>query len=743
MALLSSFGQKNGTLSALASTIKQAQVERGSEFANAKDTDLITSSLESLGGDQLEAAEASISDKRTLFCQMALEAGFSVLDRDAVHVSNEGFGGAKTAEEIKKTGNYLTSAQVDAAVITMMASGDPIAYERNVMKFNSSNESLGGINSDFRQTPEYGIEAYDAGTLSEHMPYSIVFNMAMAKQSAFSELLFKPVIGSPDQNGMQVKLTYPVVQSSVFHPTNGTVIDLQRRRLIESLIDPTVLDKTAEIIPFYDPASDESKSKFVDAAVVTPRDVSENGVTFKTSYLKAGEEINLIGLGQNPGNLTDGVRNHTDALDRRLGLEVILLRVTNDAGVVSLVELPVNQLEKAYFQKSPEGKARDMVLGFHTSGIAMSAKTLDLAGNPAAALQGLAAGAFEGFTLRLRSKISGSADLETGTISVAGTVDIARAVKKDGTRNVSVEDKATLDALRTEIASIEFLGYDPDARLSNSNRRREGTIVDTELHEHKYNIMTGDPVTARKPQTAVPSTADFAAPLAAVRQRNDLKAVTTLLNADKQLAGLSLDTAPLSEIPAIDAVGKYLIFPYYNKIDVNLADAVNSISSSQRANDISATIIDIIRDQAYKALETTGYVTALEHATGITGTKPTLAIATSPRVERHLFLTGDTRIGSVGFEVKHASTPDIRIRDTIFVTFTRPEVEGIDPLSFGNFMMIPELVTEMNVTRNAAHSRELMIQPRNLHEVHLPILIRINVSGFEEVINEAVVQFVA
>ncbi|MNX83391.1 hypothetical protein D3C86_1151530 [compost metagenome] len=81
------------------------------------------------------------------------------------------------------------------------------------------------------------------------------------------------------------------------------------------------------------------------------------------------------------------------------------------------------------------------------------------------------------------------------------------------------------------------------------------------------------------------------------------------------------------------------------------------------------------------------------------------------------------------------TTVDQRIRHTIFWTFKRAS-EGLDPLNCGTHLWIPELISHVNVSRDETQIREAMVQPRNRHINHLPILGKINVIGLNEVLSE-------
>ena len=121
--------------------------------------------------------------------------------------------------------------------------------------------------------------------------------------------------------------------------------------------------------------------------------------------------------------------------------------------------------------------------------------------------------------------------------------------------------------------------------------------------------------------------------------------------------------------------------------------------------------------------------------TGYTGEQINVLIGSDPKTASFILKDGDSRTLGDDITFEKVTTVDQRVRHTIFWTFKRKS-EGLDPLNCGTHLWIPELISHVNVSRDETQIREAMVQPRNRHINHLPILGKINVVGLNEVLSE-------
>ncbi|MBN22689.1 MAG: hypothetical protein CL678_15500 [Bdellovibrionaceae bacterium] len=172
--------------------------------------------------------------------------------------------------------------------------------------------------------------------------------------------------------------------------------------------------------------------------------------------------------------------------------------------------------------------------------------------------------------------------------------------------------------------------------------------------------------------------------------------------------------------------------PFFEEIDLDVSTVLNSIKTHEKAADISAALVNAIRDLGYRMVRDSGYRQAVEMLTGGVAEETTLVIGTDQVLERFLMVSGDTRTTGIGLVPKVVSSPDTRMVNKIVLSLSRPGESEIDGLSPGVFAWVPELASTTQVTRNGATAKEPTVQPRSRHINTLPVMAVINVIGLTE-----------
>ena len=172
-------------------------------------------------------------------------------------------------------------------------------------------------------------------------------------------------------------------------------------------------------------------------------------------------------------------------------------------------------------------------------------------------------------------------------------------------------------------------------------------------------------------------------------------------------------------------------------MDLDVEKELQSLNSTDRVGDVNAVLINAIRTMAYDALVMSNYLPALRQFTQGSEEKPRLSIVTDLTLPQYLMVTGDPRTVSVGMDFDLESSPDLRLTDTILMTFGRKSRNGVDYMSFGTHIWIPELVSVGQVAYRGANVKRLMVQPRNQHIHQLPIMMKINVKNLKSAIAKA------
>jgi hypothetical protein len=240
-------------------------------------------------------------------------------------------------------------------------------------------------------------------------------------------------------------------------------------------------------------------------------------------------------------------------------------------------------------------------------------------------------------------------------------------------------------------------------------------------------------------------TTDLGALITATRIRTSNYAVTCLLQAAEVLSNYvdvrgQSGSYSTNNWPEVLGVGRFLVQPYFQYYTLDMAQAVDSVMTSDRIDDLQAAMVNRIRDFAYRAYQDSEYIAAaLAMSGGAVPPAPTVIIGTDPVLSRYLQITGDLRTLGNDFSARVVSSIDLRVRGKIFVTFGVFDGDinaAPNPLHFGCMGWKPELTLTIPIARNGQVSKELTVQPSFLHIVNLPVLIVIEVLNLPDVLNK-------
>lgn len=723
---MSIFDRKNGQtpLAAFVSKFATEYKSRGSEFSS-EDIAKHSLSLESLNDGQLGELDRYASDMQREISDALVEA-----------------------KVVGDTAS-LESFQLDAGVVIAAASGNPGEYHSRATNLTVSNEGAdsvvapeaNGVWGSLSFSDVVSVESFDDQPLDKHVPYSIAFNVQASRQDEFGEAFYPTTVITPDQAGLDLVIDRTLVMGEQRHNSSGKVAGWNRRSILDGIQDVTLLDNNAvKLVPAV--AEDDSNADaFVADALVAPREVSVNKVAVTTAPLKMGKEVDLLGISEHPGLIGAGLMDSTDSIDARIGLANLYLNVTGEESdgsggtntVNEVYRFPVSRMPRADFVKSVEGDHREMNLVFNTRDLPLDGSSKTVAGAASSLLQVLAD---ENLRVRLKVSVNGTANLETAALGLHTTpVEIAGVYQYDAGADSWTElplDGTLATQVKNAITSMEVVGYDLNATRSNQNLRTRGLLLNVNRRTERYTIPMGSPISVPAPIGSDRSASDLTALVTAARIRTSNNAVTSLLNYAETLKQYVENLPTYDEDGlAIEGIGRYLVNPFYEFLELDLEQELNSISSHERNFDVKALIIDAIREIAYRAYRDTNYQAAIDAMTGTAGQKPVLVIGTDRTIANHLQITGDSRTAGIDFEHRIVSSDDKRMFGKIVFSFVRPNAQGGDPLSFGTHAWIPELTSTVQLTRQGATVKETTVQPRSRHVNCLPILGEIDVKGLE------------
>ncbi len=708
---------------------------------------------ENAGGPTLGSDIESVSNMLNDQFTTSFEHFFKAANANKVEAGQAipGFGAGVSAGK-----NTQYDAALAAASLVALAMRDPKsanAYQKAALSTEVSSQGATGGIMEASGNPTFGymnavdkqvsLEAFDARNLEELRAFSVIFAFSAAIQDEFGEAFFQTITLSPDSTGLEVSQRRTMVQQEIRHPLTGEHVEWKQRNLLDAISDPTIVTNEAtRIYPQVLVGNAKSEQHFVANTLIAPVDaLGANGAKIKVAPLKAGAKINLLGAGAN--ERTNGQPDQTDAIDHRVTVEGIYLRIKTAAGE-SIVRFDTRSFAQNGFNKSLEGRERRIVLDFPTKILTVNAQTVDYVTKaPATALGFLGAAPYEDVSISLGGHFTGEGSLQFGNITVNGAqvgVEGARVVRGPHDYD-NITDETTLGDLKAQFQEVEFLGYDVKSFYANTNKRFLGLLLDSVEERVRYVVPLSPPISVQTPITGTATATDMAGPMNAQRIVNSINAVTKILENVEILRNVvptihyGMDT---DEAPAIEGFGRVMVRPTLFDEKLNIANVISSSSSATRTQDVQAAIVNKIRYGVAHIFTESRLQPAIDAMNGTAGERPELVIGTDPKIASYIMVNGDPRIVGLGFETKVVVTYDVRFRGKIYGSFVRKKTGDVDILSHGVFGYIPELVTQAQIPFNGATTNVTQVQNRNLHVIFLPVALYIEVEGLEQAASQQV-----
>lgn len=644
-----------------------------------------------------------------------------------------------TARKAAKLGE-MTVAQESAAVVSGFYGSSakaylqsPLATAGNLKRFATENTmvidhaDIAGA-SDTR----VGLEAFDERVNTSTMKFSVAYNMECSRQNAFGEAFYPSIVVTHDSVGYNVSVRLIFAYSEVQRAATGALAQFNRQNIIRAIIDATILavDQT-KLIPVYRTGGTDSSANF--ATGIAPTTLTVDGKPLRTAPLAMGASFDLMALSQTDAMLAAGLEDQTDAIDSSVRLAAIYVEVDGASNVKEFFKFETQNLPLSDFHAAPQGNTRLLQLNFSTEALGFTSGLKQVDGSASALLAALGTN-----SARLGVSVSGNVLQDVGTTTVNAFGLSVKGVF-DNTGNALDTSTGTGATVATVFANAKIVGYDLIAYRTNSNRRNRGKLLDTQHINYLYTVPLLPPVTALRPVTE--SEANDGQLLSnlvtATRTQTANGAVTALLNAQAILAKFASQPDTVLTQPKLFGVAAALVIPYYKEQSLDVATAIDSLSSSQRALDLQSLLVNKIRDMATLAYVQSGYGPAAEAMYEGQPPKPVVIIGTDPVLYRYLQLTGDLRLVGDMFDYKIVMSFDSRLAGKIVFSFGNEASfnSGVpDPLHFGNMAWRPELTVMLPMVRNGAQTMELTVQPSFRHVNNLPILCVLNVSNIDNVI---------
>jgi hypothetical protein len=645
--------------------------------------------------------------------------------------------------------------QIEAGVIAGLLSGSP----RELFSMKTSLEGMASTADMHIITRDFGgdatdsravaFEAYDDRENRNAAEYSITYNMQASRQDEFGETFFPTIVVSPDNVGFDAIARIMSVFNDSTRNINGALTNFQKTNIIRAVANPYVIQNDAtNVVPYL---RTQSAANFVASTIVAPSSVVIEGEVIPTAPLLVGASFDLLAISQSDTMLAAGVNDITDAIDPDVNLTNLYVTVTGSVGGVAttdVLKLAVGNLPLSNFTYSTQNNYRLQSLNFSTTSVVLNAATLQVNGAPLAVMSGIATGNYQ---VRLNVAASGSCNIELGdTVVYGNNVSIASIHDSNG-NTIDPTTGAGL-AIVTAFSTAKIVGYDLQAFRTNMNRRQRGQLVDVTYYTQRYNIPLRSPVTAIRPVNSVDqSDAPYIQTLISTTRIRLMNQAVTQLIASYQFLSNYIDTrlnnstdAEGDNDPDLLGIGRFYVRPSVSGEVIDMAYAVDSLTATERASDIQNTLVNKIRDHAFRMYRDSEYMAASDALSGGKAPMPTVIIGTDPVIAGYLNVAGDLRTLGAEFNFRIVSSLDQRVQNKIFITFgifDESRNTAPNPLNFGNMAWSPELVMNVQITRNGAISKETVVQPRFKFITNLPIMGMLQVVNLPQVLNKMPIQF--
>lgn len=610
------------------------------------------------------------------------------------------------------------------------------------------------LNADYGKTPLVATEYYTNKDLDKNLGLTWTLNVrALETQSAFAEKLFPTITVDTNDVGITVRTKITTVTRGILNALlqKDSVID-DRKPLHNALTDHTVLqDDAIRIVP-YVMETGENAEFFIGDDVVENETVRLGRVpAYPTNYLDISKlKGNLFQLSAHPGIVVEGY-DETDEIAPGASLGSLLVSVrkpTEDVKAGKLIKLNVRDMQFATFQRPPEGDGRELVLQFRRTAFALNDKSLDWKGDDIPAIAALAQNKY---TLRYVINItmslftngqrSGQYEISGANLSIDELLDASGNEVSTSTGT----GKTIMDNLK-----LELIGWRFDGTRTNENRRSQGLLLDPVWEQENYKLQYGSPIMTKAPVGVEYDDAERLDDLvSAVNIRNEMLAITQTLSYTDAVKQAKATMVTQWDKTAIRGLGRHWVAPWYEETDFEVDKIVQSLETKDALINARQALLQRIADQVTRSIQDSRYMPALRLLTANPQAVPKVVIATDePTAAMLLLQVGETRLLGDRYDYEVVTTNDDRwrVKNEADGSWTRRlqwvlKVDGVEDgsycvLNWGNHFWSPIMVTNINIQRNGATSKELAVQPRNAHICHCPITGLIWVKGITKFVED-------
>lgn len=577
----------------------------------------------------------------------------------------------------------------------------------------------------------YTAEAFQNYDLKNSRIFSTLFNYSIVDFDDFTRTFWRPVTLSPDSSFVELLVNVLTVFNGYEHGLDGKGKDWRRHNLVRAVADHTILHTNlTQAIP----AKSGVNGGFF-MTKVDEQDIMQADRPITTAPLLIGSEgLNYISICQPDWLVRSGSLDERDNLDPGVQLSKLYMALEDDVIEFNVLNMPYTE-----FNAAPQGDRQKETLSWTTSALVVNNKTKNVDGT---ALTNLASVVSGNLTLEVRIDVFAEINLETGDLSISARPPAIRSLQDaDGNRIATTDARYT--TINNALKAYTELGFTLKAFRSNANRRQRGQLVNIRQFAENVVVPWRDPVAAQRPAAGQndQDTADLTALMSTTRIRIQNEGITALFDTEAVLAGLEVNPSTYDSftVPSTLGAGRHFVVPYYHHEELDLVTVVDSLKSADRSADVQAAIVNTIRNRIAVAYTQSQYKAASDALSGGTAAKPKVALVTDPVTARYIIEPGELRT-LVDFELIVVPVLDLRMRGKMKMVFVTDDGgNDVNYLNFGYLFWSPEHVLVANLMRSGAYNRETQVQPRYRHYCACPVMVSIDITNIEEVLNKVTV----
>lgn len=572
------------------------------------------------------------------------------------------------------------------------------------------------------RTPDVQLagESFTSASPSEISQFTLDANLAMSRQNEFAETIFPTIVQPVGKVIFKAEVHAP-------HTVQQFVRDGSPQK--NSPFRPVVYDLNdlsgifgTEGNRIYPVVGIKSEfDNYLDVDVKKSVKDPASGSTIETAPIKLGVKVPLIDISQSPAELANGVADMNTTLAPGAQVTALHAAVDDGDGNTERYAIDTSAIRDAKFYGTPNG---DTVTDIQM--LASTRVILDIAdlkkedGSAGTAFQD-GAGALFVYDVRLSGTGSTVEKDIVVDVNEFKLVSILRNGKEVPT---TASDYDTLKAAGDKLTKSAFLSATLKAYITNENMRRAGIQVTTLAKSEEYVMAPMAPITVRTPVKGIAGKYSDAGLVDSMGKMVllavNLDAVSTVVNAANTAKSLTVDGTIVPETKI--GIGSYICKPTYVPASLDLTNAVNSIESSKKDDDIVGAIISVAKNVIAKMMSQSGLADYRE----LNGLSQDLVFAVGSDIAAYLPKT----IKIENYNIRVVSTRVAQYRGRMLIlpgNFSSDRNRIPDYSSFGAYLYTPVLIGDYpgNGVMN------YVAQPNGIHAVFNYVVGDITITGID------------